>query len=129
MNLFWDENYNTQALALLDENFLATLSEQKERDIYARIISLDINENPIDQIEGRVTSGSINIDGNSAIRRTCSLSMITDKVDINEFYWGIKTKFKLEGFRKVILQCLDLILLFLQIIVLFHSLEKIKCVY
>ena len=96
MNLFWDENYNTQALALLDENFLATLSEQKERDIYARIISLDINENPIDQIEGRVTGGSINIDGNSAIRRTCSLSMITDKVDINEFYWGIKTKFKLE---------------------------------
>lgn len=96
MNLFWDENYNTQALALLDENFLATLSEQKERDIYARIISLDINENPIDQIEGRVTGGSINIDGDSAIRRTCSLSMITDKVDINEFYWGIKIKFKLE---------------------------------
>ena len=88
MNLFWDENYNTQALALLDENFLATLSEQKERDIYARIISLDINENPIDQIEGRVTGGSINVDGDSAIRRTCSLSMITDKVDINEFYWG-----------------------------------------
>lgn len=85
-----------QDLSLLDEEFLATLLEQKERTIYARIASLDINELPIDYIEGRVTGGSINIDGSSAIRRTCSLTMISEDIDINEFYWGIKTKFKLE---------------------------------
>ncbi len=88
-------NQTDQNLILLDEEFLATLSEQKDRQIYARIIALDINENPIDQIEGRVTGGSINVDGNSAVRRTCSLTLICDQVDINDFYWGIKTKFRL----------------------------------
>ena len=38
-------------LYLLDEHFLNEMAEQKQRDIYARIISLDINENPIEQIE------------------------------------------------------------------------------
>lgn len=90
----WRDQTN-QDLALLDEEFLATLSEQKDRQIYARIIALDINENPIDQIEGRVTGGSISLDGSSTIRRTCSLSMVSDQIDINDFYWGIKTKFKL----------------------------------
>ena len=88
-------NQTDQNLILLDEEFLATLSEQKDRQIYARIIALDINENPIDQIEGRVTGGSINVDGNSTVRRTCSLTLICDQVDINDFYWGIKTKFRL----------------------------------
>ena len=90
----WRDQTN-QDLILLDEEFLATLSEQKDRQIYARIIALDINENPIDQIEGRVTGGSINIDGNSTVRRTCSLTLVSDQVDINDFYWGIKTKFRL----------------------------------
>lgn len=88
-------NQTNQDLVLLDEEFLATLSEQKDRQIYARIIALDINENPVDQIEGRVTGGSINVDGNSTVRRTCSLTLICDQIDINDFYWGIKTKFKL----------------------------------
>ena len=47
-------------------------------------------------IEGRVTSGSINIDGASAIRRTCSLSLVAKELNINDFYWGLKSKFKLE---------------------------------
>ena len=54
-------------LYLLDKQFLNEMAEQKERDIYARIISLDINENPIEQIEGKITTGSINIDGGSAV--------------------------------------------------------------
>jgi hypothetical protein len=83
-------------LSLLDENFLSALIEQKEHEIYARIASLDINELPIDYIEGKVTSGSINLDGDSSVRRTCSLSMTTNEVDVNDYYWGIKTKFKLE---------------------------------
>ena len=91
-----DDWLRSQTLTLLDEQFLATLSEQKDREIHARIAALDINENPVDQIEGRVTGGNINIDGSSAVRRTCSLTMVCDQVDINDFYWGIKTKFKLE---------------------------------
>ena len=83
-------------LYLLDEHFLNKMAEQKERDIYARIISLDINENPIEQIEGKITTGSINIDGGSAVRRTCSLTMVSQEVNITDYYWGVKTKFKLE---------------------------------
>lgn len=55
-----------------------------------------MEEAPIEQIEGRVTAGSINIDGTSAVRRSCSLTMIAKELNINDFYWGLKTKFKLE---------------------------------
>lgn len=52
---------------------------------------------PLQQIEGMVTSGSINIDGSSTVRRTCSLSLVADEdLIINDFYWGVKSKFKLE---------------------------------
>ena len=81
---------------ILDNEFLIAMSEQKEREIYARIIALDINNNPVEQIEGKVTGGSINIDGNSTVRRTCNLTLVKDEVNINDYYWGIKTKFKLE---------------------------------
>ena len=60
----------------LDDDFLDKICKQQEREVYAKIIAFDINEIPIDQIEGKVTTGSINIDGNSAVRRTCSLTMI-----------------------------------------------------
>jgi len=86
----------TRDLSLLDEDFLAALLEQKERTVYAKISALDINELPLDSIEGKVTGGSINIDGASSVRRTCSLTMISDEIDINDFYWGLKTKFSLE---------------------------------
>ncbi len=72
------------------------LIEQKKREIFARITALTIDELPIEYIEGKVTGGSINIDGSSAVRRTCNLTMIAQDVNINEFYWGLKNKFKLE---------------------------------
>lgn len=81
---------------LLDREFLAKLDAEKHREIFAKIISLTIDDNPIDTIEGRVTAGSINIDGTAAIRRTCSLTLVSQNLDINDFYWGLKTKFKLE---------------------------------
>ena len=83
-------------LALLDNDFLVALQTQQERELYARIISLDINELPIDQIEGQVTAGSVNIDGDSAVRRTCNLTLVADSVNINDVYWGVKTKVKIE---------------------------------
>lgn len=90
----WEKESND--LSLLDDQFLIALLEQKEREIYARIASLDINEQPIEYIEGKVSDGSINIDGQSAIRRTCNITMAVNDLDINDVYWGIKTKFKLE---------------------------------
>ena len=43
-----------------------------------------------------MTQGSINIDGASAVRRTCSLSIICQDFDYSDYYWGMNTKFKLE---------------------------------
>jgi len=67
-----------------------------ERTTFAKVITLDRQENPLEQVEGKVTSGSINIDGNSAVRRTCSITMITEDVNISDYYWGLNTKFRLE---------------------------------
>jgi hypothetical protein len=80
----------------MDKEFLRKLDAHRSREIFARIISLDFQENPVEKIEGRVTGGSINIDGASAVRRTCSLSMVAKEMNINDFYWGLNTKFKLE---------------------------------
>jgi hypothetical protein len=82
--------------ALLDKDFLKELDISNNKEIYAQITALDINDYPLELIEGKVTGGSINIDGASALRRTCSVSLIAEKVNINEFYWGLKNKFKLE---------------------------------
>ena len=89
---------------LFDFNFLIELMNYQHREVYARITLLTQNELPLQQIEGRVTSGSINVDGNSALRRTCNLSLILkDQSEINSFYWAFKQKFKLEiGLSNVI---------------------------
>jgi hypothetical protein len=64
---------------------------------------LTIDDKPLDQIEGKITDGNINIDGSSAVRRTCSLNLVAEDIDINEFYWGLNSKFKLEiGLRNFI---------------------------
>lgn len=79
---------------IYDKDFLKRLDQQRDRVIYARITSLTLDEYPIETIEGRVTQGSINIDGSSAVRRTCNLSLVgASDLDYN---WGLKTKFKLE---------------------------------
>lgn len=85
-----------KANPLLDSEFLKKLDSQTTREIYAKIILMTFDEHPIKEIQGRITQGSVNIDGASAVRRTCSLSMLAGDLDINDYYWGIKDKFKLE---------------------------------
>ena len=81
---------------LYDAHFLRQLDENRTKTIYARIIALQLDETPVETIEGRVTQGSINIDGSSAVRRTCSLTIVAQNYDYNNFLWGLNTKFKLE---------------------------------
>jgi hypothetical protein len=61
---------------LYDSEFLKKLDENRTKTTYAKIIALSLNEDPLETIEGRITQGSINLDGDSAVRRTCSLTMI-----------------------------------------------------
>lgn len=66
------------------------------RVIYARLTSLTLEEIPVERIEGRVTGGSINIDGTSAVRRTCSITMVTPNIDFQEYNWSLNNKFIVE---------------------------------
>ena len=79
-----------------DKNFLLTLDKIKEKEIYAKVTALTFQEAPITTIEGRITAGSINVDGDSAVRRTCSLTLIAENFNYQNYTWGLNTKFKLE---------------------------------
>ena len=81
---------------LYNKDFLLKLDKSKNKTIYARITALKFDESPIETIEGRVTGGSINLDGASALRRSCSLTMVAQNFNYSDYYWGLKTKFKLE---------------------------------
>ena len=88
---------------LLDKNFLKQLDRYEHKEKYARIQLLNFDEIPVQWIEGKVTGGSINIDGKSAVRRTCNLTMTAEGVDLNTFLWNQGTKFKLEiGLKNMI---------------------------
>ena len=79
---------------MLDEEFLRELDQYPHKFLWAKIISLNMDEYPLEEITGKITSGSVNIDGTSVLRRTCSMTMVAQDVNINEFYWGLKTKFR-----------------------------------
>ena len=81
---------------LYDKDFLLKLDKEKNKVIYARITALTFQETPIEYIEGRVTQGSINLDGASAVRRSCSLTIVAQDFNYSDYYWGLNTKFKLE---------------------------------
>ena len=85
---------------LLDTEFLKQLDYNREKETYVKIISLTNNEYPREQIEGRITGGSVNVDGASAVRRSCSLTMVTNENDeltiVTDAYWCYNNKFKLE---------------------------------
>lgn len=81
---------------LHDTVFLRALDNDHNKIIYAKLIALTKDEQPIEAIEGVVQSGSINIDGTSAVRRSCNLTMTTKLLNINEVYWGFTTKVKIE---------------------------------
>mgnify|MGYP003514095287 CR=1 FL=1 len=81
---------------LLDPDFLRKLDEFEHKVIYAKIIALDSNENSTQEITGVITGGSISVDGTSAVRRTCSLTLVAQNINVDDFYWGVNAKFKLE---------------------------------
>lgn len=60
---------------LKDEAFLQTMDKSHLKEQFAKITILDWYENPIKDIESIVTGGNLNLDGQSAVRRTCNLSV------------------------------------------------------
>ena len=76
-------------------DFLRQLDQDHHKVTYAKIIRLSWDEIPQEEIQGRVTAGSINIDGSSATRRSFSLTMVSETANLSEYYWGMNTKIKL----------------------------------
>ena len=65
---------------LKDTDFMYLADTQNLQNQFIKLTLLDWNENPLEEIQGIATGGSISINGNSAIRRTCSLSMTVKDV-------------------------------------------------
>ena len=63
---------------LKDKDFLKEIDNMKIKEQFVKITVLDFKERPIQDIQGKVISGNINIDGNSSVRRTCNLGLIAD---------------------------------------------------
>ena len=64
---------------LNDSDFLEKINSDRQQTQYVKITLLDWEENPIEEIQGLTTGGSINLNGDSAVRRTCNLSMYVYK--------------------------------------------------
>ena len=85
---------------LSDLRFLKELDELNIKEQFVKIIVLDWLENPIANIEGRVSGGSMNLDGSSAVRRSGSITFICDDeyynvLDVNNLI-SINKKIKIE---------------------------------
>lgn len=68
---------------LYDERFLRKFDKIKQVKKFVSIVALSWDEQPIEEFTGDVTTGSININGDSAIRRTASLTIVV-KEDSND---------------------------------------------
>ena len=60
----------------MDNILLEKLVNEKIQTTYAKIITYSFDEKPLSSIEGRVSGGSIQANGASAVRRTLSLSIV-----------------------------------------------------
>ena len=80
---------------LLDTHFLKQLDLDNQKEVFIKIVSLNKDEEPVESIEGKASGGSINIDGSSAVRRSCSVQLVSEGVNITDVYWGLTTKFNL----------------------------------
>lgn len=81
---------------LLDKNFLLNLDKYRNRVIYSRITNLTNSLYGVERIEGVVSGGSVTIDGSSVVRRICSLTLTTKKVNTNFVYWSLTSRIKIE---------------------------------
>ena len=92
---------------LYDRRFLQAIDNLSVKEEYVKITVLNWKEAPLQQIQGRVISGSVNIDGSSSMRRTAQLTLFAEEAEndltnINSLF-AINKKCKLEkGIRNTV---------------------------
>lgn len=67
---------------LNDIDFLDGLIREHNQELFIKILVLDFLERPIEEVQGKVLGGNINLNGNSSVRRTCNLSFIADETSV-----------------------------------------------
>ena len=78
------QSYNNTYLK--DSKFLEEIDKMKIKEQFVKITALDFKtEERIESLEGKVVSGSVSLNGNSSVRRTCNLTMILDNTNNNIF--------------------------------------------
>ena len=71
---------------LKDSAFLKDFDEIKIKQQFVKIIALTFKEQkPIAEIQGKVTGGSLSLNGDSAMRRTGNISLVADDYE-NSFF-------------------------------------------
>ena len=85
---------------LTDIEFLNKIYGLHNQTIYSKITVLDWQERRIADIQGKVISGSVNVNGDSAVRRTASLSVFINNYE--ELYQNIDSLFNLN--KKVFIE-------------------------
>lgn len=85
---------------LNDLNFLTQVFETKVREHYVKITVLDWEERTIAEVQSRINSGSISINGDSTLRRTGSLTTVLDEKEYDFDYinnlFGLNKKIIIE---------------------------------
>ena len=68
---------------LRDKDFLKIIDRSSFKEVFAKITILNWQERPIDEIQGKVSSGTLNINGSSSLRRTCNITILIDEENAN----------------------------------------------
>lgn len=94
-----NEKLNNEQLEILEQDlmFLNQFDHFPIKSVNVRLTAFSPSDEIKETIIGRITGGSINIDGSSAIRRTCNLSLIVlDNDKLQTEYWAYNTEIKIE---------------------------------
>ncbi len=85
---------------LNNPDFLLSLHREKIINLTVKMIILDFDEKPLRDIQGQITTGNINVDGKSAVRRTANLTAFIDNADATPMEIGglfaLNKKIKIE---------------------------------
>jgi hypothetical protein len=65
----------------LNREFLKQIDNFTQREVFAKIIALNWDEQALSEITGNIVSGNISVDGKAPTRRTCSLTIATDNIN------------------------------------------------
>lgn len=78
-----DTTFETQNGQLQRTNFLQEIDNFVNQKQYVKITLLNWNEEPIKEIQGELSAGSISKDGSSSVRRTCSFTAVVNRGEYN----------------------------------------------